>query len=188
MVKVNFNVSSNLRGNKRDMGSVDDGQGGTMPELTINAGAEEGKKPTVDSASKRENPKCNGTEVEEDGDEDEEQLSRPIVVPSQEQMRNYKLSPRPGELVNDTDYLGSDTPYFEKGDIPKQPSHIHEVTSTLEEAGISNCIVGVWALNFYGTKRVGDVSSFISSWNFCPTMFLTSFTGYSYYRSNRSSL
>lgn len=94
-------------------------------------------------------------------DEDEELLSRPIVVPTPEQMRNYKLSPRPGELVNDINYLGSDSLYLENGDIPKQYSHIHEVTSTLEDMGIPNCVVGIWALNFYGAKRVGDVSPFI---------------------------
>lgn len=98
---------------------------------------------------------------EADDGNDKEELSRPVVVPTADQMRNYKLIPRDGEQVNDTSYLGSDTPYLEKGDIPKHSSHIYEVTSTLEEVGIPNCVVGVWALNFYGAKRVGDVSSFI---------------------------
>ncbi|KAK2753160.1 hypothetical protein FQN54_007986 [Arachnomyces sp. PD_36] len=96
-------------------------------------------------------------DVEEGKDEDEDEpRENPIVVPSPEQMRNFKLTPRPGELVNGTSYLGNDNPYLEKGDIPKQSSHIYELTSNLEEWGIPSCVVGVWALNFYGAKRVGD--------------------------------
>jgi hypothetical protein len=133
-----------------------------MPNPTQNPSPNKRSGLTVHSSLGRGNIVGNdrfpssGKEVEEE--EGEEELSTPVVVLTSEEIRNFKLTSRSGELINDLSYLGSDIAYLKKGDIPKQASHIYEITSTLEEVGIPNCVIGVQALNFYGAKRVGDVS------------------------------